>query len=175
VSTAILEPKVLINALDEDATSQRNHELHEHIAYLEREIEAKITEDERLYRAYIAGAFEETEYAERRKMLKDDKAHQAEQCVRLRDQLLSPEQLQERKEMVLRLSRELQEQNIPIDPPFDIKQRILKLVVDEIQLNVSEGWLQLNGAIHGQFPIVSTPVPAAILGIRPVLAPVPRR
>ena len=158
VSKALLEPQVLLEALDADATSERNRELQQHIAYLERELEAKNTEDERLYRAYVAGAFDETEYAARRKMLKEDKARQAEECTRLREQLLSPEQLEERKELVLKLSQELREQNIPVDPPFELKQRILKLVVDEIQLSVGEGWLKLNGAIRGQFPIVNTSV-----------------
>jgi site-specific DNA recombinase len=156
VCQALFEPQVLLTALDEDATSERNRELLQHIEYLEREIARKVDDDERLLRAYMAGAFDEHEFSARRRMLKDEGTRMNEELSRLRGQVMTPEQLERRKADVIALSKQLQAEQIPIDPPFELKQRIIKLIVDEILLNVSEGWLLLTGAIRGRFPIVNT-------------------
>lgn len=158
VCAALLEPAMLIEALDSDATSERNQHLLEQIAYLEQEITRKEGEDEKLLRAYLAGAFDEQEYAARRRMLKTEAATMSEEMNRLRAQVITPEQLESRKTEMLALSEQIRELRIPLDPPFEVKQRILKLLVDTITLDVSEGWFTIEGKIQrGIFPIVSTP------------------
>ncbi len=156
VCQALLEPNVLFDALDADATSERNRELEHQVNYLERELASKDDDDDKLLRAYMAGAFDEHEYAARRKVLKDEHARIAEELIRLRYQVMTPEQLEQRKQTVLAMSEQMHAQNIPLDPPFELKQRIIRLVVDEIILNMTDGWLKLNGAIRGTFPIVNT-------------------
>lgn len=156
VCRALLEPNILLAALDADAVSQRNLQLLEQVHYLEQEIAGKSDEDEKLWRAYKADAFDEHEFAARRKLLKDEAAKLNENLNLLRLQVLTPEQLEERKKTVLSISEQIKSQNIPVDPPFELKQRIIKLVVDKIVLNVSEGWLQLDGAIHRVILIENT-------------------
>lgn len=153
VCQALLEPQILLDALDEDATSQRNTELTHQITYLEQQLEAKHDDDDKLFRAYMAGAFDETEYAARRKILQDERTGLVEECSRLRAQVLTPEQLDHRKEVILQQSKQMKQQNVPIDPPFELKQRIIKLVVDEIILSMDEKRLELKGALHGVLPI----------------------
>lgn len=131
---------------------------------MERELHSKSDEDEKMLRAYMAGAFDEHEYAVRRKLLKEEAARMTEELTRLRSQVMTPEQLEQRKTAILEMSRQMQSQNIPIDPPFEIKQRIIKLVVDEIVLNVTEGWLKLDGTIRGAFTIENTPCPCGYFG-----------
>lgn len=158
VCQALLEPKVLLDALDTDATSDRNRQLEQQVNYLERELASKSDDDEKLLRAYMAGAFDEHEYAARRKVLKEELARMIEELTRLRSQVMTAEQVEQRKQTVLAMSEQMHAQNIPIDPPFEIKQRIVRLVVDEIVLNVKEGWLKLDGAIRGAFTIENTSV-----------------
>jgi hypothetical protein len=57
--------------------------------------------------------------------------------------------LEQRKSAIIALSAQLKAEHMPIDPPFELKQRIIKLVVDEIVLNVPEGSLELTGSISG--------------------------
>ncbi|MEO8396351.1 MAG: recombinase family protein [Chloroflexota bacterium] len=156
VCQALLEPKVLLEALDMDATSERNRELGHQVNYLEHELASKNDDDDKLLRAYMAGAFDEHEYAARRKMLKDERIRLAEEVARLRFQVVTPEQLEQRKQIVLAMSEQMHSQNIPLDPPFELKQRIIRLMVDEITVNMTEGWLKLNGALRGMYPIVNT-------------------
>ena len=72
--------------------------------------------------------------------------------------MLTQEQLGQRKELILSLSKQAREMNVPINPPFELKQRIVKIVVDQVLLNVREGWLKLDGAVRGVIPIGNTPV-----------------
>lgn len=67
---------------------------------------------------------------------------------------------------MLTLSAQVKEQNLPIDPPLELKQRILKMVIDEIILDMTQGWLQMHGAVRGTFPIGNTPAPAASTATR---------
>ncbi|MBK8027813.1 MAG: recombinase zinc beta ribbon domain-containing protein [Chloroflexi bacterium] len=72
VCQALLKPDLLLKALDEDATSERNRQLLEQIAFLERQIASHSDDDDKLLRAYLAGAFDDKEYAGRRKMLRQE-------------------------------------------------------------------------------------------------------
>ena len=69
------------------------------------------------------------------------------------------------------MSEQLQAQTMPDDPPFELKQRIIRMIVDEIVLDVSEGWLQVSGAARGQYQIVNTPALAVTSATQ--LSPVP--
>ncbi len=165
VSQALLEPQVLTDALDSDATSERNRQLQDQIDYLASEIERKIDEDEKLLRAYLADAFDEHEFSARRKSLKEEGLRLSDELARLEAEVLTPEQLEERKDAILAMSMQMKEEELPIDPPFELKQRIIKLVVNEITLSVEEGWLKLDGAIRGTYAIESNPVLVVILVI----------
>jgi hypothetical protein len=37
------------------------------------------------------------------------------------------------------------------DAPFEVRQRIIKTIVDKITLNANEGWFELEGVISGQY------------------------
>lgn len=157
VCQALLEPQLLLDALDSDATSERNRELETHITYVEGQLASKSGDDEKLLRAYMAGALDEHELASRRKLLKAEVAKLHEELAKLRSQVLTPEELAQRKTAVLSLAEQIQATGIPIDPPFEVKQRIIKMIVDEIVLNVEEGWFTLDGRVRGMYPIASTP------------------
>jgi site-specific DNA recombinase len=166
VCQALLEPQLLIEALDADATSERNRQLEEQIAYLQRELDNKTEDDEKLWKAYTAGAYDEHEFTVRRKLLKEEAARVSDELIRLRSEVLTQEQLEQRKTAILEMSAQMQQRNIPIDPPFEVKRQIIKLVVDEIILNVNEGWLELHGAVRGEFTIASTHSRVGIMATR---------
>ena len=39
------------------------------------------------------------------------------------------------------------------DASFEDRQRIIKLVVDRVVLNVNEGWCRIEGAVGGLYPV----------------------
>jgi hypothetical protein len=79
VCTALLEPQGLLDALDTDATSQRNKQLEQQMAYLERQMMDKRDDNEKLGRAYLAGAFDAHKLAARRKLAKGESARMSEE------------------------------------------------------------------------------------------------
>ena len=74
VCNALLRPNVLIETLEADTFNEHQAQLEGQITYLEQKLASKSSDDEKLYRAYLAGAFDEIEYAERRKQLKAESA-----------------------------------------------------------------------------------------------------
>lgn len=158
VCHALLQPATLIDALESGASSERNRQLESQIAYLETTIDRRHGDDEKLLRAYMAGAFDEHEYATQRKMVKTELLTLQKEVERLREQVVTPEQLATRKAEVLAMSEAINAQNIPIEPPFELKQRIIKMLVDKVTVDVGEGWFTLEGAIRSVLPIENIPV-----------------
>jgi site-specific DNA recombinase len=155
VCKTLLEPSILLDAFETSSAIERNKQIYEQIEYLERELVNRKDDDDKLLRAYLAGAFDEHELASRRKMLKSEIAKLITDLGYQRSLVLTPEQLEQHKEQILSLAERFQAENFNIDPPFEIKQRIIKLLVDRIVLNVREGWFRLEGAVGGTFPIVN--------------------
>lgn len=162
ICDVLLQPDVLIEALEQSIQSDRNQQLQAQIDYLEQEIDKRDHDDDKLFRAYLAGAFDEEEFAARRKLLKEESLHMQQEAAELRSQVMTPEQLEVRKEEVLTLSRHIQTLQLPVDPPFELKQRIIKLLVDKIILDVNKGTFTFDGAIAGLYMIGKTPARAVI-------------
>ena len=40
-----------------------------------------------------------------------------------------------------------------VDAPFEFRQRMLKLLVDKIFLDVNGGWFRIEGEIPGRYPL----------------------
>ncbi len=151
VSNALLHPEIIIEAMEHGFESGPNAELLAEIALLEQSLEDLEKEDEDLYRAYRAGAYTPEELAKKRT---DIKARGEQYKTKLADRnqrVITREKLEVNKQRVLEQSRRFKEQGITPDAPFEIKQTILKLIVDEISLNVDEGYYDMIGVIPGRF------------------------
>jgi site-specific DNA recombinase len=158
VCTAPLEPQVLISALEADMLGEQNVELDHQIAYVEGEINGKQAADDRLYKAYMAGAFDETEYAEGRAQLKDERALLESELERLRPLRATREEFEAQRALILDFAERVRSLHAHVDPPFEVKQRIIKMTVNRIVLNVQEGVFHLEGAIRRTYPFVSSPI-----------------
>lgn len=150
VCKVLLEPEVLIASMEEDFAKGENAQINAEITFLEREIRGKDLEDEKLYRAYLADVFDENEFAARRRLLKESREKLEQELEDLRGRVLTRDQLEERKGLVLAMADHALESGLVMDAPFEIKQRIIKLVVDKIMLNVNEGWFRIEGVVRGK-------------------------
>jgi chromosome segregation ATPase len=137
----------LIAALESNMFGERNEQVRQQLEYLECELENKQAEDEKLYRAYIAEVSDENEYSERRKQLKDEVERLSGQVAQLRPRQMTREQFEAQKAQILSMSEHLRETGALVDPPFELKRRILKMTVDVIHVNQREGWFTLTGSI----------------------------
>ncbi len=113
-------------------------------------IREKDLEDAKLYRAYQADVFDEFEYAARRKLLKESRRNLEADLEELRHQVLTREDLEQRKRLIVSLAQHMGATGLSLDAPFEVRQQVLKLLVDRIVLNAKEGWFRIEGVIRGR-------------------------
>ena len=149
----LLDPQVLIDVLDKQYLGETNEELNNQITYLQKQIRNIEIEDEKLYRAYMADVFDENEYAAKRKQLKEKQIILNEELAKLQPQIMTKKQYEDKKQNIYKLCQMAKDTGIALDAPFEVKQQIIKTIVDKIILNVNENWYELQGVINGRFPI----------------------
>lgn len=147
----LLEPDLLLAELDKELNSGENASLTKQIAFLQQQIRELSTEDEKLYRAYVADVFDEQEYAARRNHLKDRKIVLEDELRKLRERQVSKEEIEADKEMILAIAHQMKTSGVALDAPFELKKRIIQMVVDRVIINVVEQSFELQGQIRGTF------------------------
>jgi len=128
VCQVLLKPQVLIDAVDRHFAADENATLLEQVAFLEQQIEDKVKEEEKLYRAYVAGAFDEHEFADKRRVIKETSYILALEVERLKARVLSRDQVAAQKKFIMDMAIQLQNAGQLKQVPFDIKRQVIKLV-----------------------------------------------
>lgn len=158
VCDLLLQPETLIGALEANMRGEQNEQIRRQVEYLEGELGRKGVEDQKLYRAYMADVFDEMEYKARRTQLRNETDVLRTEIERLRPKQITQEQFEAQKAELLALSEHLRTTGTLIDPPFELKRRILKLTVDTVLVNQREGWFTLIGAITPSIPLKQYPL-----------------
>ena len=143
------KPEPLIEQINAQLGDKGQEGLYQQIAFLEQKIADSTHEDEKLYRAFMADVFDEKEYAARRRLLKEKVTTLEQERDDLSKRVVSPEQVEADKTTILEFAAYVKEAGMTADATFEFKQRMLKMLVDRIILNVNEGWFRLNGRISG--------------------------
>jgi site-specific DNA recombinase len=151
IHEVLLHPEILLGALDTEFQGDSNEEIHRQIAFLEEQIRNAKVEDEKLYKAYLAGVFDENEYAERRKAIKTNQQNKAEEIKQLQGTILTEEQYAMRKQEILLACENARKSGLSLEAPFELKRRIIKTIVEKITLNANEGWFELEGVVQGKY------------------------
>ena len=155
----LLSPDVLLQAIDERYTNDKVVGIREQIAFLERQITATADEERKLYQAYLAEAFTAEEYAAERQRIIRERDVLASELQILQAQIMTPEELAEKKRTMLELVQYARESVDIHDAPLTLKRQIVRLLVDEVILNVREGWFELRGTIGaGAYSLLTTSV-----------------
>lgn len=149
----ILKPELLLQQLDAELENGENTSLKKQIAFLQRQLKEGEAEDDKLYRAFMADVFDEHEYRERRRLLKEKQATLQAELKSIEARTIDQQQIEEDKATILALSEHFRETGIAIDPPFEVKRRIVKLLIDQIILDANEGWFRIEGRIPGTWPL----------------------
>lgn len=151
VYQVLLDPQILIDALEREFQGERNDQTSRQIAYLENQINASNLEDEKLYKAYLAGVFDETEYAARRSLVRENRQKLTVELQQLNGSLISPEKFEERRQEILMVCEHARTNGLAQSAPFEVKRNIIKTIVERIVLNVNEGWFEMEGVITGRY------------------------
>lgn len=147
IAEALLHPTLLLEALDARYASDRVADIREQIAFLRRHAESKAGEEEKLYQAYLAGAFTADEYATERKRVRREHEHLLSEVERLQGQIMTPEELEDRKQTLVDIVEGARQTVDLHDAPLKLKQQIVRLLVDEILFNANEGWFEIHGTV----------------------------
>lgn len=160
VANVLLKPDILAQAIDARYSNDQVESIREQIAFLEREIEAKGEEENKLYKAYMAEAYTAQEYAaERQRVIREREVMDAEKA-QLELQVMTPEELEEKKRATLQLIEQTLRHIDIHDAPFELKQRVLRLLIDEVRVNVREGWFEMRGTVGaGIYRLVDDIIP----------------
>jgi site-specific DNA recombinase len=153
IHEVLLHPDILLGALDREFQGDTNEEIHKQIIFLEEQIKNTKVEDEKLYRAYLASVFDESEYADRRKAIKTNQQKIIEEIKRLQGSILTEEQYAIRKQEILLVCKNARKNGLSFDAPFELKRRIIKTIVEKITINLNEGWFELEGIVRGQYSL----------------------
>jgi site-specific DNA recombinase len=149
----LTQPDLLTEAMDEYYASTGMGLLHSQVEFIEGQIQHRKDEDDKLYKAYMAGAFDEQEFADRRGEIR--KAMQALQKERelVDRQIMDQEEFYQQRGAVSDAVEELRSELSGLDVPFDMKRRILRTIVDEIVLDVNARRFEIKGMLRGTFSI----------------------
>ncbi|MBI1877279.1 MAG: recombinase family protein [Chloroflexi bacterium] len=149
----LLEPELLAEAMDRYYFDQGMDKICQQIEYIDQQLEDCDREDDKLYKAYLAEVFDEQEFAAKRRLLKDRKGSLGEERRKLQGMLISREQFEHKKRQILALSEQVNAGSKELDLPFEQKRRLVKSVVDEVQLDVNNGQFTILGAIKGAYTL----------------------
>ncbi|MGB7339309.1 MAG: recombinase family protein [Phototrophicaceae bacterium] len=153
ICKVLLEPTLLTEALKNYFSDDKNEDIAKQIIYLNEQLLAKQREDERLYLAYVAGAFDENEFTSHRAKIKEIASNLETEISTLNSQVMTPEQADTYKQNILKFIEQFQNVDLLEEVPFDKKRRIIKMVVDRIELSQNKRWFKMKGAISGVYPI----------------------
>jgi len=142
-----LEPTLLGQALDALLNGTENQRIQEKIALLEQQLAAVTTNDERLKKAYYAGAFDADEFTAERHRLKDARALLEEDIQQLSEKMITPAQVNARRAILEQTAAVARRQDGLTSATTDEKQRILKLLVDKILVNAKMKEIEIHGSI----------------------------
>lgn len=155
VCQVLLEPQVLVEAVERHFTNDENAALLEQIRFLEQQIEDKSKEEEKLYRAYLAGAFDASEFAEKRRIIKETSQVLAAEVEHLKARVLTLEQVAAQKQLIMKMAAQLQNAGQLKNVPFDVKRQVIKLVVDQVTVDTREQWVRVVGAVSETYALLS--------------------
>lgn len=157
VYQVLLHPEILIDVLEREFHGDRNEQVSQQVAFLESQISSSKFEDEKLYKAYLAGVFNEVEYAGRRKLIKDNQQKLDKELRQLNDSLISPDRFEQQKQEILLVCQRATANGLAQDAPFEVRRNIIKAIVEKIVLDVNGNWFELEGIIRGRYALFEDP------------------
>jgi hypothetical protein len=104
-----------------------------------------------MYKAYLMDAFDADEYSEHRSALKDRLYKLQDEARKLTEKLMSPEELEEKKQEIYMICQNAKKSGLVFDAPFDVQKNIITTIVDKIILDANASTFEIQGVLRGQY------------------------
>lgn len=153
VVTVLFDRERLEEGMERYFSGQKIETTREEIGFLQMQLTQLDIEDQMLYQAYVATAFDADEFALKRHILKERKQHLEAEKEKLQLKLSYRASIEEQKRQILATADELRAR-AGIDVPFDLKRKIVLKLIDKILVNTREQWYEIEGAISGKFDFI---------------------
>lgn len=153
ICQVLLEPERLITQLEAVLDAGENSSLEKQVGYINKQISSLANEDEKLYRAYIADVFDEKEFAARRQLLKQREIILQQELEEIQNRQVSKAQMEQDKGVILKLAETLRAKEVAIDAPFELKNHIIRMLVECVLIDTEKQQIELKGHIKGVFPL----------------------
>lgn len=155
ITEALLDPDHILQAIAAQYNNDYVQSVRQQISFLERELAERDNEQGKLYRAYLASAFDEYEFANEKKRVARECDTLSAEIEQLKAQIMTPEEIEAKKKQTYLMVEQAQQVVNVQDAPFSLKQKIVRLLIDEITLNLNEEWFEIRGTIGaGVYSIV---------------------
>jgi site-specific DNA recombinase len=162
----LLHPERILAALDDLAQSDTNTTLQREMEYLHGQLEEMAQEDQRLWKAYNKGVFNEDEYAEYRADLKKRIMVAKKSIEKVQAQLITPESIQAQKETLLVIAARAQASDLTqeanIEP--ETKKALIQNLFSCFSLDLTNGIIEAEGYVTGGWQFVREGKTVRIVG-----------
>ncbi|MEM7130242.1 MAG: recombinase family protein [Chloroflexota bacterium] len=149
ICQVLLEPEQLLAQLDEELAGGERANLQKQMSYIQKQIRNLAVEDEKLYKAYIADVFDANEFAARRQLLKERESTLQNELDVLSDRQVTTEQIEADKALILEIAEALRAAGTAIDAPYELKNRIIRMVVEKVMIDAANQTFELYGFVKG--------------------------
>lgn len=149
----LLNPKIILDAIDSTYNHEDNLNLANQIEYVEKELAKVKTRFDKISEAYEAEEYDLEYMRERTAITKEIEAKLKTELKELMEKQILPEQIEEQKRIILKLSENAKRAGISMDAPFELKKRVIHSLIDKIIVNIDEKWVKIEGILKGTLQI----------------------
>lgn len=164
IEQVIYNPSVILKRLEDREKDKDRREINNQLDFIDTQLANLEKEKGKLEAAYQRDIYTLDEFAEKMGNLRSRKKTLEESRKKVEDKLTEIHDLEEKKKIVLdglrRVKEEIEnarkESRPAEDIPFELKRRILSMLVKVIWVNTSTRTFEIVGEIRGQFSIDDT-------------------
>ena len=164
IEQIIYDPNLILKRLEDREKDKDRVEFHDQLSFIDRQLDGLKREQGKLETAYQKDIYTLDEFAEKMANLRSRRKSLEESRKRVEEKLTEIHDLEEKKEVVIgalkRVRTEIENAKKESRPskeiPFELKRRILSLMVKVIWVNTSTRTFEIIGEIKGQFSIDDT-------------------
>ncbi len=161
IEQVIYNPKRILKRLEEREKEKEQEDTGKQIEFVDRQVAGLDKEKEKLEAAYNRDIYTLDEFSEKMKNLKARKKALIDSRKRLEERLAEIHNFEEQKKIVLaaltkvkqEIERAKEESRPSREIPFELKRRILSLLVKVIWVNTVERTFEIVGEIKGSYSI----------------------
>lgn len=157
VTRVLYDPDLVVSYLEEQYSQGQRESLKKQLAYITSQIEDISRQTVRWREAYLKEVINLEEYEAYRLDLRDKQSSLEQEKTRLTLALSETVDLEEQKRVVLSGLTRLRGQINQEDLPFDLKRKLLSLLVNDIWLDSKTGELRIEGVIRAEASLADTP------------------